>query len=151
MKTYKPTFTSFIGSFLYDISPAMTAAVITYFLSDSIHWTMWIASGLMIILSLYLITQSIFVHFRRLYLDDNFIGVSGPMLKVAIRWQDIISRELRERKNLMSRTDRLLVIKAADHVLLFNTSTLSKKDEDDVLKTVAGKGPLLIKKDKPTI
>lgn len=73
------------------------------------------------------------------------------MLKVAIRWQDIISRELRERKNLMSRTDRLLVIKAADHVLLFNTSTLSKKDEDDVLKTVAGKGPLLIKKDKPTI
>jgi hypothetical protein len=85
------------------------------------------------------------------WINVNSIKVSGPILKVVVLWQDIVSAVLRERENLMSRTDHLLIIKSTNHMLTFNISTLSKKDESEVLESVKKKTHLVIKKDKPTI
>jgi hypothetical protein len=148
---YRPLFASFVASFLYGLSPAILAGIVMYFLAESARLIMWIASGIMVILSLFFLIQSIFVHLQKLYLDDYLACMSNPMLRVEIRWQDVISAVLRERENLMSRIDRLLIIKSANHVLSFNTSILSKKDEQEVLRIVGYKTHLVILKDKPAI
>jgi len=148
---YRPSLASFAGSVLYGFTPVITAGIVMYFLWDSTRWIVWVASGFMLILSLYLTVQTICVHLQKLYLDDYGIGVSGPTIEVAMRWQDVISAVLRERNNLMSRTDHLLILESVNQVLSYNTSTLTKKDESEVLELVKKKTHLIIKKDKPTI
>ena len=148
---YKPSFASFLVSSLYGFTPAILAGVCTYFLADSTRLIMWIASGFMYVLSLFLFLQTVFVHLKKLYLDDNAIGVYGPFLRIAVRWQDVVSAVLRERENLMSRTDRLLVIKSGNHTVSYNFSTLSRKDENEVLELVKTKTHLVVKKNKSTI
>ena len=77
--------------------------------------------------------------------------VSGPLIKVSIKWEDIVSAVLRERENAMSRTDHLLVIKSTDKMLSYNTSTLSDEDDRKVIEIVGKKTNLVVQKDKPTI
>ncbi|MBI5222839.1 hypothetical protein HY990_00290 [Candidatus Micrarchaeota archaeon] len=148
---YRPTFASFIGSSLYGFSPAITVATAMYFLLEPARWIMWVASGAMLILSLHLTVQTICVHLQKLYVDDYCIRVSGPMLKAVIQWKDVVSAVLRERENLMSRTDHLLIIKSVNHMLSYNTSVLSKEDEKEVLEMVTKMTRLVIQRDKPSI
>jgi len=68
-----------------------------------------------------------------------------------MKWTDVLSAVLRERENVISRTDHLLIIQSSRHVIGFNTSSLSKEDEKTVLEMVGRKTPFVIQKDKPTI
>jgi predicted Na+-dependent transporter len=148
---YKPTFTSFMSSLLYDLSPAIIAAIVMYFIADSARWIMWVASWIMVAFSLYLLLQTTFVHMRRLYLDEECFRVSSPLSTVEIRWSDVFSAVLRERENVISRTDHFLILQSSRHVIGFNTSTLSKEDEKTVLEVVSRKTPFVIQMDKPAI
>ena len=148
---YRPTFSSFAGSTLYGLSPAILAAIVIYFWGDSLRLIMWVLSGFMVLLSLFFFLQSIFVYLQKVYLDDYSISVSGPLMKISIRWEDIVSAVLRERENAMSRTDHLLVLKSAGNMLTYNTSTLSDEDDRKVLEIVGKKTNLVVQKDKPTI
>ena len=148
---YRTSFLSFFGSLLYALVPAIVAGVVLYFLGNSARVFMQIASGLMFLFSLYLCLQTIYVYLQKLYIDDYGIAVISPLIKHGIRWQDVTSAELFERENLLSRTDHLVIIKCAGNILLFNTSTLSPRGEDEVLKTVGGKTNLVTRRHKPTI
>jgi len=69
-----------------------------------------------------------------------------------MRWQDIINALLRERVNVISGTDHLLILQSYDgHLLLFNTSTLDPENEEIVLRKVKEKTDLKIKRDSPSI
>lgn len=148
---YKPSKKSFLGSFLYGLSPMIVAGIVMYFLAESAHFMMWVLSGVMILFSLYLSLQCIFVHMEKLYLEDDGIRTLGLLAKVAMRWSEIDSAVLRERNNAMSRTDNLLILESRDQKLIFNTSTLNPEDERQVLAKVREKTKLVIFKDKPSI
>jgi len=148
---YKPTFTSFVSSLLYRLSPAIVLGIIMYFTADSARLVMWVLSAITGVYCLYLLLQTTFVHLQRLYLDEERIRVSSPLSTIEMKWTDVLSAVLRERENVISRTDHLLIIQSSRHVIGFNTSSLSKEDEKTVLEMVGRKTPFVIQKDKPTI
>jgi hypothetical protein len=148
---YKPTFKSFISSSLYGLSPAITAVIVMYFIADSAKLIMWVISGVMVIFSFFLFLQSFFGHLQKLFLDENHIYFSSPFRKVEMKWSDIVSAVLRERENAVSRTDHLLILNSSQDIIAFNTSTLSDKDEKDVLQMVNKKTNLVTQRDKSTI
>ena len=96
--------------------------------------TMMIARDLR--LSLYLLVQATFVHMQRAYIDEQSIAVVGPLGREQIRWFDVRSAVLKERENVMTRTDQLFVLRGPTSLVLFNTSTLSASDEVQVLDLV---------------
>lgn len=148
---FKPSFASFIRSVLYSLSPAITAAIMMYFLADSARFIVKILSGLMFLFSLYLLIQDFFVHLQRLYLDETRIRSKSLLTSITINWPDVVHAELRERENAISGTDHLLIIKSGYHQLVFNTSTLSKEHEKKVIEIVKQKCSLVIINDKPAI
>jgi len=151
---FNPSRKSFLGSLLWALSPVLVASIVTYFMYESItwKWVLWIANGFMVLLSLYLFTQSIFVHLQTLYLDDSCIRTSSLLCTIELKWQDINNALLRERVNTMSRTDHLLMLQSYDgHMLFFNTSTLSPKDEETVLEKVREKTTLPVHRDSPSL
>ena len=142
---------AFFGSLFYGLSPALTAGIVLYFASGSAGWLLWILSGFMFLLALYLSVQCVFVHLNRLYLDDARIKTVNPLHTAELRWAEIVSATLRERVNSVSRTDRILILKSRRATLLFNTSTLSEPDETAVLAKVRAQTSLVVQRDKPTI
>lgn len=148
---YRPSWRAFGGSLVYDLSPVFMAAIVTYFAYESARWWLWVANAAMVLLSVYSCTQSIFVYLQRLHLDDRGIGATTVFGARAIAWTDVVNATLRERLNPITRTDRLLIVKSRRATMLFNTSTLSEADEEDVLAKVRARVPLLLQRDRPAI
>lgn len=142
---------AFCGSLFYSLSPALTAGIVLYFASGSGGWLLWIPSGFMFLLALYLSVQDVFVYLDRLYLDDARIRTANPLHTAELKWTEIVSATLRERVNSVSRTDRILILKSRRAELRFNTSTLSEPDETAVLAKVRAQTSLVVQRDKPTI
>lgn len=151
---FRPSLKSFFGSLLWSFSPIIVAGIVTYFMYESVTWKWFLlaSGGLMALLSLFLVTQSIYVHLNKIYLDDYCIRTSGPLCTIELRWQSIASASLRERVNAASRTDHLLILQ--DHngrILSFNTSTLSPTEEGIVLRRVGEKTNLRVQRDSPSL
>ncbi len=148
---YRPTFSSFVESTLFGISPAILSLIVIYFWGDSLRLIMWILTGFMLLFSLVLFLQSVLVYSQKIQLDDNCISVTGILINNSIRWNDISSALLRERENAMSRTDHLLIIKSASQNLAYNISTLSEEDDREIIEIVKRKTNLVLQKHKGTI
>lgn len=148
---YRTSFRSFLGSLVYDLSPAAIAALVMYFVGGSAPYLLWVASGLMLLFSLLLVLQSLVVFRNRLYLDEVGIAVAGLLSRRAMRWSEVTGATLRERKNAVSRTDRLLVLESRDRMLSYVTSTLSPPEEEAVLAEVGRRTRVVVYQDKPTI
>jgi hypothetical protein len=150
---YKPTLSSFLASLAYDLSPVILAGVVSFFMWENINIFMLTASILMGILSLYCLLQTIIAHRQMIYVDEQMIAISGYFgLNRYIHWSQVRGAVLKERENLMSRTDHLLVLHGSNsQVLYLNTSTLSEKDEEELLAFVRRKITLIVERSKPTI
>jgi len=151
---FRPSKKSFFVSLLWALSPLIVAGIVTYFMYESIawKWLLWIANGVTVLFSLYLLVQSIYVHLETLYLDNYCIRTSSPLVTIELKWEDIVNALLLERINAISRTDHLLILQSYDdRVLLFNTSTLDPKDEEIVIRKVKEKTNLEIQRDSPSI
>jgi hypothetical protein len=69
--------------------------------------------------------------------DDGIAELRSRSGKVVrIRWSEVISAILRERRNAARRDDRLLVIQSRTAKIDFVTSTLTEEDEAQVLAMV---------------
>lgn len=151
-QTFKPTLRSFIRSLIWDISPAVTALVVTYFTYEKAGLIIIILGVLMGLFSLYLILQTIIVHLQKITLLDEGIFISGLGRPFGLRWSDIEKGTIRERHNIISGTDRLLILYSKNgHILSYNTSTLSKHDENIVLSEVRKRIPTAAIFDRGTL
>lgn len=148
---FRPTWSSFFGSLAISLSPAFTAGLVVFFLWDNAKTIVLIVSALMMIFSLILLLQDILVHLRSVYVDDNFIAVVGPLLRANIRWSELREMVLKERRNVMTRTDRLLVLYGPSCQVTYNTSTLSQNDERRLLEFIRSKGLLVVEQSKPSV
>ncbi len=148
---YRPTFRSFLGSALYGLSPAAVAGVFTYLSYDSASLWLWVLDAVVGLISIFLLLQAVFVYRQQLYLDETAIATAGPLGRQVAVWPEVTSAVLRERPNLLTRTDRLLVIEAPRGMVTFNISTLSPEDEREVLERVQACARLVIHRDKPSI
>jgi hypothetical protein len=148
---FRASFISFMRSAFYSLLPTITSGTLIFFLPHPIPLLAKIAFIISLIISVFLFPQSIFVHLQKLYLDEENICVSNIFRATNIRWVNVYSAVLRERENVISRTDRLLILNSPRRNILFQTSILSTKDEELVLEMVRKKTKLVIKKDKKMI
>jgi hypothetical protein len=147
----KPTWRSFFASAAISLSPVAIATVVVYFTWEIARTPMLVASVLMAIVSLYLLVQDVLVHRTWAYADEEIFAVIGPLGGSRIRWSDVVETILKERQNLMTRTDHLLILRGPGGVVSYNTSTLSERDERLLLELVRSKGPLIVEQSKPCI
>jgi uncharacterized membrane protein YhaH (DUF805 family) len=156
-RSYKPTVSSFVNSILWDISPATVALVGYYFTHEKasekgLGWLVVVVTVAMCLWSLLLLLPTLTVHSKRVTLDERSISVTGLFGTTTIGFSQIDGAVMRERVNLVSRTDRLIIIHSvAGQLLTFNPSTLSRKDEEDFLRELRKHVPLEVVRDKPTL
>jgi hypothetical protein len=149
---FRPTLWSFVGSSLYGCTPAIAAAIATYFQYDKHPTLILIADGITILLCLFLLFQCIVVHLQRLHITDEGIIIAGCWATYGIRWDDMQKAVLRERRNILSGTDKLLVIHGqADSKIGFPVSILSSAAQNDVMREVRRRINVSSVFDKPSI
>ncbi len=112
---------------------------------------MLIAGILVGLFSVFLLVQDVLVHLHCVYADDDSIAVVGPLARMEIRWSEVTERILKERRNTITITDHLLILRGRSDQVIYNTSTLSRNDEKRLLELVRSNGPLLIEQSKPSI
>ena len=148
---YRPSLKSLLASLLLALWPLASAATLIYFLGDGKSRVLWVGGGVMALFSLVLLVQAVFVHCQKIWIDERAIRVTGPRVDTRIAWSEIVNATIRERVNAISRTDRLLTIHSQNRKLVFNTSTLSSPDEEEVLGQIRSRTRLFVQRDKPTI
>jgi 4-hydroxy-3-methylbut-2-enyl diphosphate reductase IspH len=97
------------------------------------------------------ISPSITVHLQRVEVDDYHIALVGPFNHGEIRWSEAMGAVLKERENIMTRTDRLLIVRGLNELLFINISTFSEKDEEKLLDVVRRRMPVVVERSKPSI
>jgi len=148
---YKPTIKSFFSSLVWNFSLAIAAAIITFFGYGTYPRIIIVLDVIVGIIVFVMLVQTIVVHCNKIYVDDACLMTSGLLNTTKMRWEEITSATLLERKNAMSRTDHLLILAGRNNLISYNTSVLSTQDEDTVLKKIMSKTNLVIKEDKPSI
>ena len=151
-RTFRPTLLSFILSLLYGITPAITAAFITYFLYEKSGIVLIVLDIITGIFCIYLILQTVFVHLQKISLLDDGIVISGLIRPYGLRWSDIDKCLVRERHNFLSGTDKLLVFNPKqNNTMAYPISILSKEDQSVILFEVRRRLPCASVFDNPTI
>ena len=156
-RTYKPNTSSLFGSFLWDFSPAIIAIIGYRFAhagatAKGLGWLLVVGTVAMCLFSFFLLIQTIAVHLRRVTIEEESISVTGPLGTTTVGFSSIVKAVLRERVNPVSRTDHLILIESRNGALLtFNSSTLSRDDEDDFLTELRRHVDLQIVRDKPAL
>jgi len=102
--------------------------------------------------SLFLIVQDIFVHRQRIIITTDGVVVLG-LGHNFVRWSDVGSATIRERHNLVSGTDRLLLLTAKDGSILvaYPISVLPPEAQTRILLLVRKMVPTAVQFDKGTI
>jgi hypothetical protein len=148
---YKPSLKSFVASLAYGLSPLGSVALVMYFVGHTAGLIFKILSGVMVLFSLMNVLSSAMVHLRKLYVTEMGIGVRGILSKTGTSWPDISRVVLRERKNALTRTDRLLIIESPYGVVSYVISTLAPEQEEHVLATVRARTEVVVYHDPHAI
>ena len=148
---YRPTIKSFFGSLVYDCWILFLAAILTFFAYRTCPRIILVFDIIAVVITLVLLTQTIFVHCTKIYLDDERVITSSPLSRTEIYWQDVTEAILYERRNIMSRTDHLLLLRTRNSMISCNTSTLDPSDEERVLGMVRSKTNLAVRRSRPSV
>jgi len=146
---YRPSFRSLVASLAWAAAPLLGPIIIWVifpaFLNNVIAWGL---TGLMILYSMFLLIQALVVHCVRLTLNENGLSFG----RRTIQWSDINDAVMKERRNPVSRTDRVIMIRLHDgKVMNYNLSTLDPSDEDDAIRFIRGKIRLPVVQDRPAL
>jgi len=156
-RTYKPNTSSLFGSFLWDFSPAIIAIIGYRFAhagatAKGLGWLLVVGTVAMCLFSFFLLMQTIAVHLKRVTIDEGSISVTGPLGTTTVSFSSIVKAVLRERVNPVSRTDHLILIQGrSGELLTFNSSTLSRPEEEDFLNEVRRHVDLEVVSDRPAL
>lgn len=151
-RAFRPTVLSFILSSLYSMTPAITAAMVTYFFHEKGGVVLIVLDVLTGLLCLYFILVTIFAHMKKISLLHDGIIISGISRPYGLRWLDVDKATLRERHNFLSGRDRLLVLSSKQgHNIAYPVSVLSNHDQNMILKEVRRRVPTSTVFDNPTV
>jgi len=149
---FRTSFKSFLGSLAYSVSPAVVVGVVRYLKGPQLGVLIWIISALMLVYVFTLCLRDVLVHLVRLEINLTCIRVIGPFSQERLlRWEDISEATLRERRNAVSRTDHLLILKSRCTTLNYPLSVLSRPAESAVLDELRRRTRLLVIQDRPAI
>lgn len=152
MLRFRPSFSSFVGSLAYSLSPAIVVGIVRYFKGPHLGVAIGIGSALMLLLAFFLCVQDVFVHLVQLELSSAGIRrFGGPTAAKAMLWNEVTEATLRERNNPVSRTDRFLILKSQRGMLGYPLSILSPSDESKVLEELKNRTRLVVMQDRPAI
>jgi len=151
-RPFRPTLWSFVHSSLYRMTPAMTGAAIVYFFYEKNGAIAVVTAVLSALFCIYLLLQTIVVHTQRIYLLDDAIVISGIGRPYGIPWSEVEKAVVRERHNLLSGTDKLLVIVSRQGAqMAYPVSILSRDAQKHVLREVRRRVPTSSVFDDPTV
>lgn len=151
-KMCKPTIRSFIYSFLYSLSPAIGAGIMTYILYEQSKTLVIFLDAIAGLFCIYLLVQTIFVHLKKISLLEDGIIITGIVRPYGLRWTDIEKATIRERHNLLSGTDKLLVLYTKQgNKMYYPISILSKRDENEISREVRKRVPTSSTFDKSSL
>lgn len=148
---YKPTLGSMIKSTLYRFSGGIFILAYMYFYGEDIGKFIWTVSWIALIIPAFLAIESILIHTTKLYVDNSQIVSHHFLHKNKILWHHVIRAELRERENVLSGVDRLLILQSPQHLLSYPLSILKNSDQQHIIKLVREKVNLVVEKDRPTL
>ena len=88
-RAFRPTVLSFILSSLYDLTPALSAAVATYFFHQKLGLVLIVLDVLTGLLCLYLILVTIIAHMKKVSLLHDGIAIFGMGRPYGLRWSEL--------------------------------------------------------------
>jgi hypothetical protein len=151
-RRFYPSFRSFLGSLAFDFSPLVIVGAVYYFKGSHTGILLGILSVVMIAISALQFLQTCIVHLVRLEIAPGGIRTKsalGPSMQMA--WRDVIEATLRERKNPVSRTDHLLILRSAGGMMNYPLSILKRSEEAEVIEELQRRTRLGVVEDRPAI
>lgn len=149
---YRPAFAALIEAIAIDLSPVVLAGAITYLAYGSVHsWALAIMDVSAVLVSAAGLLSTALAFRRKLYIDDTHIAVVIGRKGYYLEWASVAGAVVRERRHLLTRTDRLLIVGALQATLTYNISVLSPEDEQAVIAQVADHTKLVVEQDAPAI
>ena len=149
---FRPSLRSFLASLAFAAIPAVIAVAVHHWLGSRMRVLVWIGSAVLVLMSFLYFVQAMSVHLIRLEISPEGIRrFGGPSGEHAMRWSEITEATLRERRNPVSRTDRLLILKSRDKMLNYPLSILSRADELKALEELNRRTKLLVIQDDPAV
>lgn len=137
-----PTVRSFLPSLLWSVSPAASVVLAGLVLGPEHRNRLifQIPSALMILLAILLIIQDIVVHRQKLIILPEGLALSNGRSVHGVLWSDIDEIGIRERRNRISGTDRLISAKCASgRPFAYPISVLSQRDQEKILLAIRRK------------
>ncbi len=155
VRVFKPAWRSFFSSLGWSLSMAGVAGAMLYFGPSrwQLSLVILIFSGLMGLFSVVSVLQDIFVHLQKIILLPEGIAVQGILGRPhGVGWSNVKEASLRERHNMVSATDKLIVI-ITDRgpEVAYPVSILSQADQNEVLMAVRNAVPTVVRFDKGTL
>lgn len=148
---FRPTVASFLSAAVYSLTPAAIAGLGTFLLREKRGAGLLVAGTLMVALSLVLLLQDALVHLIRVEVDEAAISLIGPSGRSHLPWPEVVGAVLKERENVITRTDHLLILRSKTQGVAFNTSTLSESNEALLLDFVRQRVNLVVEASKPSL
>ena len=145
---------SLFRSLAYDLFVTVIIIVSAIKVSEKFGWLAGgiIFVGLLFFYSLPQIFITIRVHKWRLSYDDKKISVTTPNGYFVSEWSNMHKVTLRERKNIISWNDRLLLLEwSTEEVIPLNISIFNKNDIDALLVVIQRNIDILKILDSPSL
>lgn len=150
--SYKATFRSFLGSLTSEFSLILTALVGTYFFYETSPTVITILNVIVGLVFVSALLSTISAHLTEINIIDDGILLKRMSLLQQLSWEEIKKAKIRERRNKMSRTDRLVILEAeGGDAMMFCTSVFKKDDETEILRQIRSHVPTSTHFDNPTI
>lgn len=147
-----PTWNSFARSVAIDLLPFFVVAVSWYILPNERKSSLWAAASIASsLVTCWALITTIHAHRCVLCMDGEGIGMRVHGRFVGVLWSDVTAVTLRERYNLLSGRDRLLVLHCAAGKLAYPLSVLSDEAQQHALSTIRRAAPMSVKFDVGTL
>ena len=149
-----PTRASLVKSLAFDLSGPLLLALLAIFGAEHTGWWGGSIAILFAIYSLPNIFRTLRVHAWKVNFDQNRISVEtpNPIERFSCEWNDISKATLRQRKNLISGTDRVLILEnKKGETIWLNISTFLPTQIETLMDTLRKHTIISSIHDDPTI
>jgi hypothetical protein len=134
------------------MSPLASTAIVFYFKGHDVSVFLAILAVIAILFSAYAFYLTCGVYLQQLEVSPLGIRSFTPFGTGALmEWGKINDAALRERRNPVTRTERLLILHSPYGMMTFPLSILSPKEEQEVIEEIKQRTRLVVIEDRPLI